>query len=95
MPLKPKYSREEIIDAAFALAREKDMSAISARAVGKRLNVSSSPIFTVFECMEQLRAEVWKRAVAFFRRTHTTGLRRSSGDVFHHHRRRDHQVCHQ
>ena len=66
MPLKPKYSREEIIDAAFALAREKDMSAISARAVGKRLNVSSSPIFTVFECIEQLRAEVWKRAVAFF-----------------------------
>ena len=35
MPLKPKYSREEIIAAAFALAREKDMSAISARAVGK------------------------------------------------------------
>lgn len=67
MPAKPKYTREEVIDAAYEIARESDMSAITAREVGKRLHTSSSPIFTVFECMEQLKAEVWKKAVAEYR----------------------------
>ena len=58
MPPKPKYTKEEIIQAAFELTREKGIDAVVAREVGKRLNTSSSPIFTVWSSMEQLKGEV-------------------------------------
>lgn len=67
MPAKPKYTREEVISAAYELARESDMSAITAREVGKRLHTSSSPIFTVFETMEQLKVEVLKKIASEYR----------------------------
>lgn len=58
MPPKPKYTKEEIVQAAFELTREKGIDAVVAREVGKRLNTSSSPIFTVWSSMEQLKGEV-------------------------------------
>lgn len=66
MPPKPKFSREEIITAAYNLARKKGSDAITAREVGKQLGVSSSPIFTMFRDMEELRAGVTARAKAKF-----------------------------
>lgn len=62
MPPKPKYTKEDIIQAAYELTREKGIDAVVAREVGKRLNTSSSPIFTVWNSMEELKAEV--RALA-------------------------------
>ena len=59
---KPKYSKEEIVNAAFELTREKGIDAVVAREVGKRLNTSASPIFTVWNSMEELKEEVWKLA---------------------------------
>ena len=38
MPPRPKYTREEIIRAAYELTREKGIDAVAAREVGKRLN---------------------------------------------------------
>ena len=58
MPPRPKYTREEIIRAAYELTREKGIDAVAAREVGKRLNTSASPIFTVWNSMEELKAEV-------------------------------------
>lgn len=58
MPPKPKYTKEEIIAAAYELTCEKGIDAVVAREVGKRLNTSSSPIFTVWSSMEELREEV-------------------------------------
>ncbi|MGN1154741.1 MAG: TetR/AcrR family transcriptional regulator [Agathobacter sp.] len=58
MPPKPKCTKEEIINAAFELTREKGIDAVVAREVGKRLNTSSSPIFTVWNSMEELKEEV-------------------------------------
>ena len=58
MPPKPKYQKAEIIQAAFELTREKGIDAVVAREVGKRLNTSSSPIFTVWNSMEELKEEV-------------------------------------
>lgn len=66
MPPRPKYSKEEIIAAAFSLARERGLSAVVAREVGKRLNTSSSPIFTVFSSMEELQQEVIRMAWSRF-----------------------------
>lgn len=62
MPPKPKYTKEEIVNAAYELTREKGIDAVVAREVGKRLNTSSSPIFTVWNSMDELREEVRKLA---------------------------------
>lgn len=62
MPPRPKYTKAEIVNAAYELTREKGIDAVVAREVGKRLNTSASPIFTVWDSMEELREEVWKLA---------------------------------
>ncbi|MGM9588671.1 MAG: TetR/AcrR family transcriptional regulator [Faecousia sp.] len=62
MPPKPKYTKEEIVNAAYDLTREKGIDAVVAREVGKRLNTSSSPIFTVWSSMDELKEEVWMLA---------------------------------
>ena len=62
MPPKPKYTKEEIVNAAYELTREKGIDAVVAREVGKRLNTSSSPIFTLWNSMDELREEVRKLA---------------------------------
>ncbi len=66
MPAKPKFTKAEIIEAAYEIALKGDLSLVTAREVGKALRTSSSPIFTVFENMEQLKAEVWKKAMSEF-----------------------------
>lgn len=62
MPPKPKYTKEEILNEAFELTREKGIDAVVAREVGKRLNTSSSPVFTAWSSMEELKEGVWKLA---------------------------------
>ena len=62
MPPKPKYTKEEIINAAYALTRERGIDAVVAREVGKRLHTSASPIFTVWNSMDELKQEVWNLA---------------------------------
>lgn len=62
MPPRPKYTKEEIVDAAYELTRERGIDAVVAREVGKRLHTSASPIFTVWNSMEELKEEVWKLA---------------------------------
>lgn len=62
MPPKPKYTKEEIVNAAYELTREKGIDVVVAREVGKRLNTSSSPIFTLWNSMEELKMEVWMLA---------------------------------
>lgn len=58
MPPKAKYTREEIIQKAFEIARRKGIEAVVARELGKELGTSTSPIFTVFKNMEELYGEV-------------------------------------
>ncbi len=66
MPPKPKYTKSEIVSAAFELARTRGEEAVTAREVGKQLSTSSSPIFTGFKDMEELKGEVRKLAEARF-----------------------------
>ena len=58
MPPKPKFSRDEIVQAALALVSEKGAEALTARELGMRLGSSARPIFTVFKGMEELQGEV-------------------------------------
>lgn len=66
MPPKAKYTREQIVETAFQMARENGIESVVAREVGKRLGTSSSPIFTAFKNMEELHEEVRKSAMREF-----------------------------
>ena len=65
MPPKPKFSKEEIIDAALDIVSRDGVAALTARELGEKLGCSSSPIFTVFksmdEVMQAIRIEAMRR----------------------------------
>ena len=58
IPPKPKYTKEEIINAALDMVREKGAYSLTARDLGAKLNTSARPIFTAFENMEDLKNAV-------------------------------------
>ena len=78
MPPKPKFTREEIVDAALSIVSEQGVDALTARELGERLGSSARPIFTVFKNMEEVQAEV--RAAAM-RRFETFAPADEDGDM--------------
>ena len=62
MPPKSKYTKEEIISAAFEMTRESGIASVTARGVSARLGSSAKPIFGLFANMEELHREVIKAA---------------------------------
>ena len=67
MPPKVKFQKEEIVEAALRVARRSGIDAVTAREVAAELRVSPRPIFTWYETMDQLRADVYERAKAQYR----------------------------
>ena len=66
MPPKPKFTKEEIVAAALELVSEKGIETLTARELGARLGSSARPIFTVFNSMEEVQAEVRAAALKRF-----------------------------
>lgn len=66
MPPKAKFTREEIIQAALHIVRSSGAQALSARTLSAEIGSSSSPIFTVFQNMEEVQWEVLKAAKAVY-----------------------------
>lgn len=62
MPPKCKFTREEIIQAALDITRKEGINAVTARAVGTKLNSSSKVIFSLFQNMEELQEEIMRAA---------------------------------
>lgn len=62
MPPKAKFTKDQIISVGLAILREQGMSAVTARAIGKRLNSSARPIFTAFESMGQALDAIERKA---------------------------------
>ena len=58
MPRKTVIYKEDIINAAFELAREKGHEALNARALAERLGCSTQPIFSNFSSMDELSGQV-------------------------------------
>lgn len=75
MPPKSKFTREEIIAAALKIAEENDISAVTARAIGDKLNSSARPVFTVFKSMEEVITEVKKAAKGIYNEYIREGLK--------------------
>ena len=74
MPPKVKFQKEEIIEAAVDIARKKGISAVTAREVGAELGVSSRPLFTYFESVDELKKAVWLYAKNLYEECVKNGL---------------------
>ncbi|MBP8083771.1 MAG: TetR/AcrR family transcriptional regulator [Spirochaetes bacterium] len=66
MPPKPKFTKEEIIQTAVQIAAKKGLSAITARELADKLCVSSRPIYSYFESIDELKKEVVKNILIIF-----------------------------
>lgn len=66
MPPKPKYTKEQIVDAALGVVSRNGLSALTAKELGNALNTSATPIFTVFNSMQEVQQEVKKAAMTRF-----------------------------
>ena len=75
MPPKVKFQKEEIVNAALSVASEKGIDAVTAREVAKELKVSVGPIFTWFDSMDALKAEVYALAKELYKGYIENGLR--------------------
>ena len=62
MPAKVKVTKEMILDAAFAVARETGAENINARTVSERLHCSTQPVMYHFATMEELKRTVYAKA---------------------------------
>ena len=67
MPPKVKYQKEDIVKAALEVARRDGIDAVTAREVAKELKVSVGPIFTWFDKMDDLKAEIYELAKDIYR----------------------------
>lgn len=74
VPPKAKFSREEIVEAALAIVRAGGARALTARALGEKLNSSARPIFTVFRNMDEVQQAVINAAKALYREYVQKGL---------------------
>lgn len=63
MPPKVKFSKEQIVRAGLNVIKKKGVEAMTAREVAAKLGVSTRPIFTYFDTMDELKAEVYVMAV--------------------------------
>jgi AcrR family transcriptional regulator len=61
LPPKRKFKREDIVEAAFEIAKERGFSAITARSVAKRLGSSVAPVYLHFAAINDLIAAVVER----------------------------------
>ena len=77
MPPKAKFTKEEIIQAGLDIVKKDGFEALTARALGSELGSSPRPIFTVFNSMEEVQAEVISAAKALYGAYQDSGLSES------------------
>ena len=66
MPPKAKFTRDIIIQAGLSIVRENGIESLTARALGAKLGSSARPIFTVFQSMDEVQAEVKESAKSIY-----------------------------
>lgn len=66
MPPKPKFTKEEIVTAALGVVSQSGINALTAKSLGNALNTSATPIFTVFNSMQEVQDAVKVAAMERF-----------------------------
>ncbi len=74
MPPRAKFTREEIVKAAFNIVKTDGFEALTSRALGFRLGSSPRPIFTVFQSMDEVQQAVIDSAKALYKEYVAQGL---------------------
>jgi AcrR family transcriptional regulator len=62
MTQRTTFTKEMIVDAAFALAREHGWAAVTARTIARQLGSSTMPLYSSLKSMEEIEKEVRARA---------------------------------
>ena len=66
MPPKPKFTKDEIVQAALGVVSRRGVEALTAKELGDALGSSARPIFTVFNSMKEVQDEVRAAAMRRF-----------------------------
>ena len=66
MPPKAKFTKEQITKAALGVVSEKGAQALTAKELGTALGTSTTPIFTVFNSMQEVQDAVMLAAMEQF-----------------------------
>ena len=66
MPRRPQFSKEDIVAAGLRIVRRGGFESVSARALGKELGTSSSPMFTMFKDMNEVTSAIKSAAEELF-----------------------------
>ena len=66
MPPKAKLTKEQIIESAVEEVRACGYEALNARSLASRLGCSTTPIFSCFKNMEEVKKEVVRRATEVY-----------------------------
>lgn len=66
MPPSVKFTKEEIVNAALQVVREKGAAALTTRQIAAVLGVSTRPIFTYFQNMQQVQEAVRQAAQTLY-----------------------------
>ncbi len=75
MPPKAKFSKEQIIETAFLMVREKGLEVLTARNLAAELKTSTAPIFTAFNGIEEVGNAVIDKAKSMYNRYLESGLK--------------------
>ncbi len=74
MPPKARYTKEQIIDTAYALVRKYGVCFLTARSLASELGTSTAPIFTAFESIDEVIKAVVVRAKDLYKSYIEEGL---------------------
>ena len=62
MPPKIRFSKDDVVLAAYEVTRQKGLEAVNARSVAAQIGCSTQPLFREFSCMEDIKKEVFLHA---------------------------------
>ncbi len=77
---KQKITKEDVVNAAFDLAKEHGMEYITVKTISEKLSCSVQPIYTYCANMEGLRQSVYEKARDYVKKY--VSLYIGSGDIF-------------
>ena len=77
MPKKQQITKEMILQAALDIVREGGAEALGARAVARKLGISTQPVFSQFASFGELEQATYREATALYNRRVEEAMRSS------------------
>ena len=77
MARKTVFQKQDVIQGAINLVRKRGIDSCTARGVAISLGMSTQPIFSYFESMDELKREVYDYAKGLYQNYITDGLKQS------------------